>query len=75
MDQGPTYVSKLTKAVIIAMSNLVPKEGSEQGDVSDESKDGDDAVEGDEGVVGAVRHPAGKALWFGDLETFTDGTW
>ena len=42
------------------MSNLVPKEGSEQGDVCDDPKDGDDAVEGDEGVVGAVRKPAGE---------------
>ena len=57
MDQSPTNVSKFTKAVIIVMSNLVSKEGSEQGDVSDDSKDGNDAVEGDEGVVGDVRHP------------------
>ena len=42
------------------LSDLFPEEGPEQGDVGDDSHDGDAAVEGDEGVVGAVRQPAGQ---------------
>ena len=54
LTQNPSEAGKLTRP------HLVPEEGPEQGDVGDDSHDGDAAVESDEGVVGAVRQPAGQ---------------
>ena len=57
---------------MLSGSDLVPEERSEQGDVGDDSHDGDAAVEGDEGVVGAVRQPAGEeGVWgVGDFHSW-----
>ena len=54
LTQNPSEAEKLTRP------DLVPEEGPEQSDVGDDSHAGDAAVEGDEGVVGAVRQPAGQ---------------